>query len=222
MTSPDFVSRARNAEDVVLWRALGAGSDVRALELGAETDGFSRLGALAARGWTVLTADSDGTLPDDAPEAGSPVHVLAGGDLTATARALAALGERGIAPWVVVLVADAAAVDVPDYRHCHFDGVDHVLLHEDHAELEDLLAYPACSRDRYVTAAQRELEAQRDQARADAADWRRAALERWEEVAASSLGSRALQELHAMQNTVSWRVTKPLRAVRRLSPRSGR
>ncbi len=48
--------------------------------------------------------------------------------------------------------------------------------------------------------------------------WRSAALNRWEAAAPGGLSLSAQQEIEAMRNTVSWRVTKPLRAVRTRMP----
>jgi len=52
---------------------------------------------------------------------------------------------------------------------------------------------------------------------ADLARWRTAALEGWSEAAASPARA-ASDEVLAMQQTLSWRVTRPLRAVRRFVP----
>lgn len=51
--------------------------------------------------------------------------------------------------------------------------------------------------------------------------WRGEALERWERTAIGFAGTAAQQELAAIQQTVSWRVTKPLRSVRRLTAPGG-
>jgi hypothetical protein len=60
------------------------------------------------------------------------------------------------------------------------------------------------------------LVAELAEARQAAEDWRRAALSRWDEVAATAPAGPAVSELEAVRNTVSWRVTRPLRAVSRV------
>ena len=54
VTSTPFASRARNAEDVVIWRALRSVEDGRAVEVGDNGDA-SPVGALADHGWVVAS-----------------------------------------------------------------------------------------------------------------------------------------------------------------------
>jgi hypothetical protein len=48
--------------------------------------------------------------------------------------------------------------------------------------------------------------------------WRAAALAGWNERGQSSETSRMQREVEAMRATLSWRITRPLRVVRSLSP----
>ena len=122
------------------------------------------------------------------------------------------------------------------YRFCLFDGLSRFYVAEEHAdELAGKLAYPACVLDDFVPVNEHEAHArserlrlecerQRDlvaQLSADLVMWRGQVLERWTEACAlmrsqSTVDQSAAQrELDAMRSTLSWRVTRPLRAVRR-------
>jgi hypothetical protein len=105
-------------------------------------------------------------------------------------------------------------------------------------DIQERLSYPACPADDYVHITfvnlQQELhelqqihhetveelgtlERETEALRHDLLHWRRAALESWANAVASGAGEDALRlhaELEAMRQTVSWRVTRPLRAVR--------
>ena len=129
------------------------------------------------------------------------------------------------------------------YRFCFFDGLSRYYVADEHADaLGHRLSYPPCALDDFDTRQVRQLTQERDEARADAARtreeltatqervaglvaeavrWRTAALTRWAQAAggasAYSVNSELGQlrhEVEAMRRTVSWRVTRPLRAVR--------
>jgi FkbM family methyltransferase len=130
------------------------------------------------------------------------------------------------------------------YQFCLFDGVSRYYVAQEHADLAPLLSYPACALDDFVRfgdqrlreqltdAAQRlaEVEAERDRLASELVRWRGAVLSRWTEALAGR-GATAADEgllrhaqhlekqLDAIQATVSWRVTAPLRIVRRLARR---
>jgi len=220
VTSTPFASRARNAEDVVIWRALRSVEDGRAVEVGDHGDA-SPVGALADHGWAVASLGEAAAV--DGLAAGD-VHVLAGADDATTVATLAGLSALSLTPWVVVTAsgsrASRAAKDprkpilAAGYVHCLFDGVNNLFVHESHRELADQLSYPACSRDEFTRPADRALA----DAEHRAADWRAAAVETWTNAAHNQTFSNIAQELVSMQQTVSWRVTKPLRAVRRIVP----
>ena len=233
MTSPLFESFARDGEDVVLWRALGGVADGRVAELAADPavePSVTR--ALTDRGWTYLA------LADGAEiAAGGTVHALVVADAVAAESAVTALSDAGSAPWVVLVnagdlpVGDAQAemrriADATGYELCLFDGVNGYLVHPDQAsELRSALSYPAGSRDLFrgpaLRAAETEIETLGAELAATSAtiiSWRATALQRWNDAVTRHPPVQASAELEAMRNTVSWRVTKPLRAVRRRVP----
>jgi hypothetical protein len=84
-----------------------------------------------------------------------------------------------------------------------FDGSGDYFVAEDHLELA-----------RNLTAARSDPEGEQTSVRR----WRASALEGWHVRSSHSDAVRAQQELFEMKNTVSWRITRPLRAVRRRMP----
>jgi hypothetical protein len=244
VTSTLFESFARNGEDVVLWRALGGVAPGAVLELSDELSDqppgeFSATRALAERGWTVLRL-SGAELTRAGELAGQQLQavVLAGPQLAGPS--LATLAEAGLRPWVVLIsAAELAIAEAADalnrfaatsgYQLCLFDGVNGYFVHPEHAaELGTALSYPASSRELFSTPAVRELEQQQAALAGELAEaaktiiqWRAAALQRWDAATGGGQPSHAYRELEAMRNTVSWRVTRPLRAVRRRVPLPG-
>ncbi len=128
------------------------------------------------------------------------------------------------------------------YEFTLFDGISRFYVAEEHAPtLRGALSYPACALDPFVDADQAELRAaldagarsveQLERSRAvllnDLVRWRSQAVTAWaamvtdewkpEEVTHLRNEVRSLhRELAAMRETLSWRVTSPLRTVRRL------
>ncbi len=148
-------------------------------------------------------------------------------------------------PWILAIESTApdsdeptyeaweAAVSASNYEFCLFDGLSRFYVAAEHrAELAPKLAYGACILDNYSTLAQRRLHVRVDElkeelklAGKDIVRWRSAALTRWTDALAavqpppSAEETVLLQrELEAMRQTVSWRVTRPLRAVRAHTP----
>ena len=135
------------------------------------------------------------------------------------------------------------------YRFCLFDGLNRYYVSEEHADLAPALSYPACPLDGHVRAAEMDLidrltSLQRQHhgmavdhermrstyvplqeevvaLRAELVRWRGAALERWAQASVPQRDGRAHRELEELKQTVSWRVTKPLRAVRSRQLRTG-
>ncbi len=158
---------------------------------------------------------------------GSEPDVLAGFDL------------RRWRPWVLVIEATAPnsneqthaawepGVLASGYQFCLFDGLSRFYVADEHsARLAPLLAAPANVLDDYIDhrelARLRRIEALTD----EVIRWRSAALTRWASAVARVVptvdDARALQleaELVAVRRTLSWRVTRPLRLVRRVLAR---
>lgn len=111
------------------------------------------------------------------------------------------------------------------YRFCLFDGLSRFYVAEEHADLAELLSYPACPLDEFDTDTDRTRRDTIEALTADLLEWRGAALNAWADaVVAAGAGEAATvsqlrTQLDETYRTVSWRVTAPLRAVRRLIPR---
>jgi hypothetical protein len=134
------------------------------------------------------------------------------------------------------------------YEFCLFDGLSRWYVAKEHAELTPLLDHPACALDNWITSrthgAERHnehLEAVLDGVReenevllAQVVQWRGEVLRHWSQAAAAAAATpgagglpsheaaRLRTELEAMQRTVSWRVTAPLREVRTAQMRRSR
>lgn len=121
-----------------------------------------------------------------------------------------------------------------DYRFCLFDGLSRFYVAAEHADrLAPALSYPACVHDVFVDAEAAALQARIDDQAAriddledeltrvtdDLAHWRGEVLRAWARAVddprpVSQEAARLHAELEAMRQTLSWRVTSPLRAVR--------
>jgi hypothetical protein len=122
------------------------------------------------------------------------------------------------------------------YQRCLFDGVAQFYLAPEHDEYRPLLSYPACPRDEFVDRREADLadevarlEAAVRQAHDEALDevlrWRHAAVTTWAKTAAARSSGPSPKEYQQLQvalaaaqrdaaevrQTLSWRVTKPLR-----------
>lgn len=126
------------------------------------------------------------------------------------------------------------------YRFCLFDGISRYYVADEHAEdLAPLLSYPACVLDRFEDHRLPDLRAELAQSREvirererEVLRWRRLALTTWARSVdaapaqpssdAGRIGELeqqvrwAHEEMDRIHHTVSWRVTRPLRAVRRM------
>lgn len=236
-----FVSSARNHEDVVLWRTLAHVRDVRYVELGGPGSAVGDVTrGLAARGWTRVTI-GDALARRGAPDA--DVHLLvldAGGS---EREVLAGLDLRAVRPWVLVVAATAPgtttqthgpwepAVLAAGYRLCLFDGMSRFYVADEHAqELQGRLSYPACTLDAFVDARSRDGVPSRTELLDEVHRWRVEALTAWagtsraasadELERAEHARAAAERELTAMRATLSWRITRPVRALRRLAGRA--
>jgi FkbM family methyltransferase len=145
-------------------------------------------------------------------------------------------------PWVLVIESTAPLTTAPTYaaweagvlksgyEFCLFDGLSRYYVAAEHAPtLRAQLSYPACAVDDYSTSAYRdlahenaalverqlELEGSLEGITNELTRWRSAALGAWAGAAKGPVANTGAQaELEAMRNTVSWRITKPLRTVR--------
>ena len=143
-------------------------------------------------------------------------------------------------PWVLVIEATAPNSNTathgewePDvlaagYEFCIFDGLSRYYVAAEHAEeLRPALSYPACVLDGYVPYGQMEALEKADDLLRQTIHWRTLALTNWadalsrqvEQTSADQERAYLREELAAMQQTISWRITQPLRVVRPLLAR---
>jgi FkbM family methyltransferase len=158
---------------------------------------------------------------------GSEADVLAGFDL------------RRWRPWVLVVEATVPNSNTPahqswepdvlasGYRFSLFDGLSRFYVAEERAdELGPRLGFPANVLDHWVTRREADLHELADALTDDLVRWRSAVLNRWADAVAGSAGggtsdaevAALRRELDATRSTVSWRLTAPLRTVRRRIP----
>lgn len=166
---------------------------------------------LTAAGWrgvTVTELDA-ATIAAALARLGEPVqlHLLVAARPALLANALALLAVQSVSPWVIATGPDDTASGATDgyagYRHVLFDGAHDYYLANAHLDLA--VNVPAA------------LQAGHD-AQASVRRWRATALEGWQARGALADALNAEQELSDMKQTLSWRVTTPLRAVRRRIP----
>lgn len=109
----------------------------------------------------------------------------------------------------VLVVSTSPGADptlVGGYRLVLDDGAQHVLLREDATQQVESPSEPAG--DLTSTTARERALAE------EVASWRARALSAWEEQAAAGPASGGITDLLAMRQSLSWRVTRPLRSVR--------
>ncbi len=191
----------------MLHRAFDGVDAPNLLSLQREATPWSLGDALSEHGWSTRTV-----VGDDQSLAG----VLAGAGALRVLSAPADLElDLSLRPWVLVLPAASPtrerAPERDGYRPVLFDGVSDLLLADEHAELAPLLGYPAGVLDDWSSPAQRVVGE-------DLARWRDQAVRGWQEQVASVPVLPEHAEIHAMMQTLSWRVTRPLRAVRTRMP----
>lgn len=155
---------------------------------------------------------------------GSEADVLAGFDL------------RRWRPWALVVEAtvpnsheqthgqwEQQVIDA-GYVFCLFDGLSRFYVAEERAaDLQDALSIPATALDGYVHHRELALRMLADELSDEVVRWRTAALTRWAQAVGHGRGTdddRAViaalrAEIERTHQTVSWRVTAPLRAARR-------
>ena len=143
-------------------------------------------------------------------------------------------------PWVLVVEATEPNSTVTThsewepgliaqgYQYCLFDGVSRFYVADEKADLlRAALSYPACVLDNYQTPSLTAAMRERRELLQQIAHWRTIALTGWADAVSQAPGTprgagvdadfeRTRRQLLAMQSTLSWRITRPLRGVRRV------
>lgn len=182
------------------------------------------------------------TLLDEAGWAEADIHFMIIDTEGAERLVLESIDLERWRPWVLVIEATAPLTRRPSYQEwehlvtevgyefCLFDGLSRFYVADEcPPTIKEALSYPACIFDDYRSARVAGLErdfaavtADRDRLRHQLIDWRNAALSEFARVAAANSpgpaslpGVDQLQaEIDALHETVSWKVTKPLRTLR--------
>jgi FkbM family methyltransferase len=201
---------------------------------------------IASEELTVPAVRLDAVLADQGWSESDAIHFLLVDVEGAEHAVLRSIDLRRWRPWVLVIEAtqpNSTAtthgewedyVLAAGYEYCLFDGLSRFYVAKEHSpELKAALSYPACVLDNYLThnhdqalqAADRALQTV-DQLIDETTHWRTVALTQWADVvgqagfAATEERAHLLQELEAIRQTLSWRVTRPLRGVRTMLGRS--
>jgi len=186
---------------------------------------------------------------DEAGWAGNDIHFLSIDAEGSEAGVLRSIDLQKWRPWILVIESTAPnstrtthgdwddLVSESGYHFCLFDGLSRFYVADERlAELGGSLTAPANVGDNFTTWQQRqteealaEAESLRRAAITQSIQWRAVALERWSErmedasYAAERVTaevSRLHEEIVALQGTLSWRVTRPLRSIRERLPRN--
>lgn len=181
-----------------------------------------------ARTLTHILAEADNLIDD--------IHFMVIDVEGAEAQVLDGLDLKTVRPWVLVIEATRPNTHIPSheqwedrliadgYVFCLFDGLSRYYVAEEHREaLAHPLSYSACVLDDYIPARQHALsleiadlqEALRDAER-QTIRWRHKALVEWAEITAAAREEVAASaQLKALHESLSWRVTEPIRSARR-------
>jgi hypothetical protein len=191
----------------------------------------SREVAVPARSLDGLLDELD--VPDD-------IHFMVVDTEGTEADVLASIDLTRWRPWILVIEATEPLTNIPsheaweprvlaaDYELCLFDGISRFYVAAEHADrLRRPLSYPANVLDGFIPYHWHQVEQEATRLRAShehvlqqLVRWRGAVLARWAEASGSAGPAggghevvRLREELAAVQATMSWRVTAPLRAV---------
>lgn len=181
-----------------------------------------------------ILADSGWTPEED-------IHFLLVDVEGAEADVLAGLDLRRWRPWVLLVEATAPnsteatheawepGVLAAGYEFCLFDGLSRFYVAQERADaLRAALSYPACILDNYRPLAQSTAEHEVADLRAQVVHWRTLALTQWADALAEASGrssggdgeaEQLRQEIQALQQTLSWRITAPLRRAKLVATR---
>lgn len=197
-----------------------------------------------AHGWTPHAETVPGftldQILDDQQWREHPTHFMVVDVEGAEADVLAGVDLRAWRPWVVI-VESTAPLSTTQTHHewesmlldagyvfCMFDGVSRFYVAQEHVEqLGAALSYPACALDPFIDDRLRTTELDRDAALEQVVHWRTVALTQWADAIAAAAGrgqggdeaEQLRREILAIQQTLSWRVTKPLRSARLMASR---
>ncbi|UOY01228.1 FkbM family methyltransferase [Blastococcus sp. PRF04-17] len=175
----------------------------------------------------------DALLADQGWSEDEDIHFLLVDVEGAEQEVLQSIDLRRWRPWVLVIEATEPnstasthgewedGVLEAGYEYCLFDGLSRYYVAAERAsELKAALSYPACVHDGYLTHGH-DLALQKvDRLLTETTHWRTVALTQWADVvgqvgmAAAEERARLAEELEAIRNTLSWRITRPLRGVR--------
>jgi FkbM family methyltransferase len=176
----------------------------------------------------------DDILTDAGWEPDQPIHFLLVDVEGAEDDVLASLDLTQWRPWVLVIESTAPnstvrthdtwepGVLAADYEFCLFDGLSRFYVAAERAdELREALGYPACILDNAKPLALSVAEHELQELRAQVVHWRTLALTQWADALAEASGraragggaeaDQLRGELEAIQQTLSWRITRPLR-----------
>ena len=241
MSDAPRVSHATHSEDIVLWRALSGVAAGTYIEVGADDLGgpsatrlFHDAGWRGGFLWSGHASDAqraarpsasirsaepadDLAAGWDSIAAGSDIHLLRVAERVDHLAALTALDLRARRAWIVIVEGTqdgvTEAMDRYGYLHTLFDGRSRIYVARERAPaLAYAASYPPCAADDFTTTEVATLRAELREARLDADQWRATALSAW----ADTLTARPDidEQIAAIHSTLSWRITKPLRAVR--------
>ncbi|WP_250442500.1 FkbM family methyltransferase [Actinotalea sp. C106] len=169
------------------------------------------------------------------------IHFMVVDTEGAEAKVLQSIDLTVSRPWVLVVESTAPNSSVQThaeweprilaagYEFCLFDGLSRFYVASEHATtLGPRLSYPACVLDAHVPAAVHRVLQDRVDLLGQVVHWRTEALTQWAGALSTSVATtppsrqsdleaiaRANAELAAIRNTLSWRITRPVRLARR-------
>jgi FkbM family methyltransferase len=201
----------------------------------------------AGQGWKVTEVQVETTTLNDVLESaewdGLDIHFMTVDVEGSEGAVLESIDLHRWRPWVLVVESTAPLttsethsvweprVLAAGYQYCLFDGLSRYYVADEHFEaLGHQLSYSPSVFDSFSTHDERELTRKlatathdADVWRTEAASWRARALANWSESITRQNQLEAQiahlsREVDSLRHTLSWRVTAPLRAVRRRMP----
>jgi FkbM family methyltransferase len=234
--------REQRPEDLIVEAAASARGQGTVLLHEIQDSGLSTLvdevrDQHVSQGWDVheveVATSSLNEILDAADWGGLDIHFMSVDVEGAEGDVLASIDLTRWRPWILVIESTAplatnethsrweSGVLGAGYEFCLFDGLSRYYVAQEHADqLRHDLSYSPCVFDSFQTHSQRALLKRLDEITADANRWRSVSLTDWSEVIASQQAlvervDHLAFELAAHQRTLSWRITAPLRLIRR-------